>query len=85
MNSIADEYPDIQAAVDNIPINLNSTTPFDVVKKFDWITLDLRWAGMYKEFDKFEEVKSKLGWKRIGQTLIISVLGRHILRGRSNT
>ena len=57
---ISDEYPTIKATVENIPINLENTTPFDIVKQFDWITLDLRWAGMYNELNKFELIKDKI-------------------------
>ncbi|MFX0078144.1 MAG: sugar phosphate isomerase/epimerase family protein [Candidatus Hermodarchaeota archaeon] len=58
--TIADEYPKVKAAVENVPINLPNHTPFDVVKEFDWITLDLRWAGMYNELDKFEDIRDRI-------------------------
>ncbi|MFX1300225.1 MAG: hypothetical protein ACFFDE_04715, partial [Promethearchaeota archaeon] len=57
---IADQYPKVKAAVENVPINLSNYTPFDVVKEFEWITLDLRWAGMYNELDKFEVIKNRI-------------------------
>jgi hypothetical protein len=60
LDSIADDYSGIRAAVENVPINLENTTPYDAVKKFDWITLDLRWAAMYNEFDKFKTVEQKI-------------------------
>jgi hypothetical protein len=60
LDSITSEYPRVKAAVENVPINLEETSPFDVVKEFSWITLDLRWAGMYNELDRFEAVKRKI-------------------------
>ncbi len=60
LDSIASEYPGIKAAVENVPINLEQKSPFDVVKDFGWITLDLRWAGMYNELERFETVKQKI-------------------------
>jgi len=60
LDSIADEYPGVKAAVENVPINLENKTPYEVVRKFEWITLDLRWAGMYYELDKFIAVRNKI-------------------------
>ncbi|KPL08466.1 hypothetical protein AMJ86_00400 [bacterium SM23_57] len=60
LEDITDEYPKVKAAVENVPINLPNHTPFDVVKEFEWITLDLRWAGMYNELDKFAEVSNRI-------------------------
>jgi hypothetical protein len=60
LETIADQYPKVRAAVENVPINLPNHTPFDVVKDFEWITLDLRWAGMYDELDKFAKVKDRI-------------------------
>jgi len=60
LETIADEYPKVKAAVENVPINLPNHTPFEVVKEFEWITLDLRWAGMYNELDKFAEVSNRI-------------------------
>ena len=60
LENIANKYPKVKAAVENVPINLPNHTPFDVVKEFEWITLDLRWAGMYNELDKFAEVRNRI-------------------------
>jgi hypothetical protein len=59
-DSIVNEHSDVKAAIENIPINLDNVTPFDIVKEFQWITLDLRWAGMYDELMKFEAVKDRI-------------------------
>lgn len=60
LETIADQFSSVKAAVENVPINLPEHTPFDVVKEFEWITLDLRWAGMYNELDKFAQVKDRI-------------------------
>ncbi len=60
LEEIASQYPSVKAAVENIPTNLGEHTPFDIITNFDWITLDLRWAAMYNELDKFERVKNRI-------------------------
>ncbi|MFX1404474.1 MAG: hypothetical protein ACFE9D_08395, partial [Promethearchaeota archaeon] len=60
LDSFADEFSEVKAAVENIPISLDNMTPFEVVKEFEWITLDLRWAGMYNELHKFASVKHRI-------------------------
>ena len=60
LETIANQYTKVKAAVENVPINLPNHTPFEVVKEFEWITLDLRWAGMYNELDKFRQVKDRI-------------------------
>ncbi len=60
LENIADQYPNVKAAVENVPINLANHTPFEVVKEFEWITLDLRWVGMYNELDKFAEISNRI-------------------------
>lgn len=57
---IAPLYPGVKAAVENVPTHLEGFTPFDLVKEYEWITLDLRWAALYDELDKFESVKEKI-------------------------
>lgn len=57
---IASRYPNIKASVENVPTHVRDATPFELVKHFDWITLDLQWASMYFEFEKFEEIKHKI-------------------------
>jgi hypothetical protein len=60
LDHVADQYPRVKATVENVPINLDDTTPFEVVETFDNITLDLRWAGMYNELNKFSTIKEKI-------------------------
>jgi hypothetical protein len=49
-------HPGVKAAVENVPTQLAGFTPFALVEQFEWITLDLRWAAMYGELDRFESV-----------------------------
>lgn len=60
LGEIALQYPDVKACVENIPTHLTGFTPFDLVKEFDRITLDLRWAALYDEFAKFESLKGHI-------------------------
>jgi hypothetical protein len=56
LNEAATDYPGVKAAVENVPTQLAGVTPFDLVEQYEWITLDLRWAAMYDELDRFESV-----------------------------
>jgi hypothetical protein len=60
LRHIATRYPRVRAAVENVPTHLTDATPFELVRQFEWITLDLRWAGLYHELDKFETVKEQI-------------------------
>lgn len=56
LRDCADEFPNIKASVENIPTHMHGSTPFELVKGFRYVTLDLRWAALYGELDKFEEI-----------------------------
>lgn len=60
LTSEAQRFPDIAASVENVPTHLPSLTPASLVKKFNWITVDTRWAAMYDEFDRFSELRDKI-------------------------
>jgi len=60
LSSVAIEFPKVRAAVENIPTHLEGQTPFMLVKSFDYVTLDLRWASMYDELDRFESISDKI-------------------------
>ena len=60
LQEIAAGYPRVKAAVENVPTHLAGHTPFDLAQRFEWITLDLRWAAMYDELGRFEAVKERL-------------------------
>jgi len=57
---IYSEYSKVKASVENIPINLEDYTPYKVVKEFEFITLDLRWAGTYNELNEFADVTKQI-------------------------
>jgi hypothetical protein len=57
---IAVQYPSVKAAAENIPTRLQGVTPFDLAKEYDWITLDLRWAALYDELDRFAALKDRI-------------------------
>lgn len=59
-SQISSQYPNIKACVENIPTHLKGHTPYDIVKDFRFITLDLQWAALYDEFEKFIKVKHKI-------------------------
>jgi sugar phosphate isomerase/epimerase len=50
----------VKASVENIPTHLKGYTPFDLVKSFEYVTLDLRWAAMYNELDRFESIVDRI-------------------------
>lgn len=54
LNEISAQYPKVRAAIENVPTHLSGTTPFDLLETSRWITLDLRWAGLYDELHKFK-------------------------------
>ncbi|MBU7018617.1 MAG: hypothetical protein HXS44_13995 [Theionarchaea archaeon] len=56
----ASYYPRVKASVENVPTHMKGFTPLDLVRDFEWITLDLRWAALYDEFHKFESLKDKI-------------------------
>src|SRR4030042_2709854 len=53
---VADQFPRVKASVENIPTHLKDHTPFLLVKCFEYVTLDLRWAAMYNELDAFKSM-----------------------------
>jgi hypothetical protein len=57
---IAEQFPKVIASVENVPTHLDGHSPFLLVKSFEHITLDLRWASMYNELEAFESIVSRL-------------------------
>jgi hypothetical protein len=55
-SSITAQFPKTKAAAENIPTHLKGHTPFTLVRLFDYVTLDLRWAALYNELDAFEAI-----------------------------
>jgi hypothetical protein len=60
LSETATDYPGVKAAVENVPTQLAGATPFDLVQQFEWLTLDLQWAAMYDELDRFEPVMDRV-------------------------
>ncbi len=60
LHEVSDQFPGVKASVENIPTHMKEFTPFELVKEFDNVTLDLRWAAMYDELDAFKSVVNKL-------------------------
>ena len=53
---VTNQFSRVKASVENIPTHLKGCTPFGLVKSFDYVTLDLRWAALYDELDAFEPI-----------------------------
>jgi sugar phosphate isomerase/epimerase len=53
---VAKNFPEIKAAVENVPTHLNGLTPFSLCKRFSYVTLDLRWATLYHELNAFKSI-----------------------------
>lgn len=53
---VTNQFSRVKASVENVPTHLRDCTPFDLVKSFDYVTLDLRWAALYKELDAFKSI-----------------------------
>lgn len=60
LREIAPRYPRVRASVENVPTHLAGFTPFELARQFDWITLDLQWAALYDELERFEAVKERI-------------------------
>jgi hypothetical protein len=60
LSDVAKKHPRVKAAVENIPTQLEGRTPFSLVKTFDYITLDLRWAALYDELENFKSLINKI-------------------------
>ncbi len=58
--SIAANYPSVISSIENVPTHLEGVTPFDLVRMFDHITLDTRWAGFYDELDEYSQILDKI-------------------------
>jgi len=59
-SDIAGRFPKVKASVENIPTSLEGRTPYSLVKSFDHVTLDLKWACMYNELHAFEQIIEKV-------------------------
>ena len=55
-----EQFPKTKASVENIPTHLDGHSPFTLARSFDHVTLDLRWASMYKELEAFKSIVAKI-------------------------
>lgn len=53
---IAAQFTKVRASVENIPTHFKGQTPFSLVKLFDYVTLDIKWASLYDELYMFESI-----------------------------
>jgi hypothetical protein len=53
-------HPAVKASVENVPTQLQGHTPFELVRGFDWVTLDLQWAALYDELGRFESLVDRI-------------------------
>jgi sugar phosphate isomerase/epimerase len=60
LGEAAARVPGVKASVENVPTHLAGRTPFELVRDFEWITLDLQWAALYDELDRFEALKDRI-------------------------
>jgi len=59
-SDIAAQFPEVKASVENIPTHFKRRTPFALVRLFDYVTLDLRWASQYDELNAFESIIDRI-------------------------
>jgi len=57
---ITSQFAQIKASVENIPTHLKKHTPSSLVKLFDCVTLDTKWASLYNELSLFKPMISKV-------------------------
>lgn len=57
---IARQFPKVKASVENVPTHLEGLAPSDLVKHFDYVTLDMRWAVLYNELNAFCSIVDKI-------------------------
>jgi hypothetical protein len=60
VHKISAQFPKIKLTVENIPTSMPNLTPFELIKDFKWITVDLRWCALYDELKKFSKIKQKI-------------------------
>jgi hypothetical protein len=47
VSEIQKEYPIIKVTAENIPTRIPDLTPFELIRDFSWITLDIRWLNIH--------------------------------------
>ena len=51
---------DVELSIENVPTVLEGMSPFRLTEGFGHVTLDLKWASMFGEFDSFLDVIDKV-------------------------
>lgn len=59
-HGVVRRFPSVKASVENIPTHWRVTHLFALLRLFDYVTLDLRWAALYDELDAFESIIGKV-------------------------
>lgn len=57
---LMDKHAGIEVSVENVPTVSKTWTPFSLAEKFGHVTLDLKWASMYYEFERFVDVMERV-------------------------
>ena len=57
---IADQFSMVKASIENVPTRLAGQTPFSLCEDFKHITLDIRWAMLYNELDRFTTISDRV-------------------------
>jgi sugar phosphate isomerase/epimerase len=58
--SVTGQFPRVKASVENVPTHLEGYSPLMLVRSFEHVTLDLRWAAMYGELDAFKSIIDRI-------------------------
>lgn len=53
---VTSQFTNIKASVENIPTHLKGRTPLLLVKLFDCVTLDTKWASLHNKLNMFESI-----------------------------
>lgn len=59
-SGLVEKHAGIEVSVENVPTVSKTWTPFSLAEKFKHITLDLKWASMYYEFERFVDVMERV-------------------------
>jgi hypothetical protein len=60
LSEISGQFPTVKASVENIPTCLQGRSPLHLVRPFDHLTLDTKWAALYGELDRFEPIANRI-------------------------
>jgi len=90
---VCGSYPDVKAAVENIPTYQKKRSPYQLVMDYEWTTVDTKWAMMYGELDAFAGLRERIinvhlrgtlkrgAWRFEGSTTGFDEIMETVLRG----